>query len=118
VSTITYPAAGHMTPAPRLRLTARGRIVVGALIAAPVVVFALLVGLGAPGAQATAETGTVTFTTVSIAPGQTLWDVAVRVAPDADPREVIADILALNNLSSGDVQPGQKLAIPAEYVRP
>jgi LysM repeat protein len=29
---------------------------------------------------------------------------------------VVADILSLNNLESGDVQPGQELAIPAEYA--
>ncbi len=53
---------------------------------------------------------------VSVAPGQSLWQLAEQVAPRADPREVVADILALNQLASADVQPGQELAIPAQYA--
>ena len=105
------------TSAPRLRLTPRGRAVFGTLAALPVVAIALFLGLGAPGAQASGSptTGTTTFEYVSVAPGQSLWQLAEQLAPQADPSEVVADILALNNLSSGVVQPGQKLAVPAEY---
>ena len=107
--------------APRLRLTSRGRMVFGTLAAIPLIAIALLVGPNVLGAQAT---GTLSapegvensFQYVSIAPGQSLWQLAEQVAPQADPREVVADILTLNNLSSGDVQPGQKLAIPAAYA--
>ena len=56
-----------------------------------------------------------TFEYVSIAPGQSLWQLAEQVAPQADPREVVADILSLNQLRSADVQPGQELAIPLQY---
>jgi hypothetical protein len=119
-TTTVYGAA----PAPRLRLTSRGRFVFGTLVAIPLIAIALLVGPNVIGAQAigaqaigatagaTAETS---FEYVSIAPGQSLWQLAEQVAPQADPREVVADILTLNNMRSGDVQPGQKLAIPAQY---
>jgi len=37
------------------------------------------------------------------------------VAPAADPRDFISDVLDLNRLNSVVIQPGQVLAIPAEY---
>jgi hypothetical protein len=107
--------AFNAAPAPRLRLTSRGRAVLGTLAAIPVIAIALLVGPNVLGAQATDAPIVNSFQYVSIAPGQSLWQLAEQVAPQADPREVVADILTLNNLSSGDVQPGQKLAIPAAY---
>jgi hypothetical protein len=111
MTTITY---GTAPAVPRLRLTSRGRAVFGALAALPLVAVALFLGIGANGAQAGDDApGTLTY--VSIAPGESLWQLAEQVAPQADPREVVADILALNRLTSGDVQPGQELAIPAQY---
>lgn len=112
MTTITFTSA----PAPRLRLTSRGRAVFGTLIVIPLVVVALFLGFPSGGAAATNNPATCTFEYVSIEPGQSLWQLAEQVAPQADPREVIADILSLNNLSSGDVQPGQELAIPAQYA--
>jgi hypothetical protein len=103
--------------APRLRLTRRGRAVFTTLAAVPLVAIAVFLGLGGGDAVAgSAATGTTSFTYVSIAPGQSLWQLAEQVAPQADPREVVADILALNGLRSADVQPGQKLAIPSQYA--
>jgi hypothetical protein len=103
-------------PQPRLRLTDRGRLVFGTLIALAIGVAAIVVGPNVLGAEAGLDSGTTSFTYVSIAPGESLWQLAEQVAPQADPREVVADILSLNNLSSGDVQPGQQLAIPAQYA--
>jgi hypothetical protein len=111
-----HTAAFATAPAPRLRITSRGRMVLGTLAAIPVIAIALLVGPNVLGAQATDTAIESSFQYVSIAPGQSLWQLAEQVAPQADPREVVADILTLNNLSSGDVQPGQKLAIPAAYA--
>ncbi|MBX3194974.1 MAG: LysM peptidoglycan-binding domain-containing protein [Microbacteriaceae bacterium] len=122
MTAITGPAVIQ----PRLRITRRGRAVVAFLAAVPLIVAAYL-GLGLPaqasGAQATAAqasaglgSGAAAFTYVSVEPGQSLWQLANDIAPEADPREVVADILALNNLRSADVQPGQELAIPMEYA--
>lgn len=49
---------------------------------------------------------------VTVAAGDTLWSVAERVDPDADPREVIAAIMTINDLSSPTIQPGQVLRLP------
>jgi LysM domain len=91
--------------------------VFGTLAVMPVVAIAIFLGIGAGGAQATGDLSTASFDYVSVAPGQSLWQLAEQLAPQADPSEVVADIVALNHLISGDVQPGQRLAVPAEYSR-
>jgi hypothetical protein len=116
MTAITF--SGSPVRAPRLRLTPRGRAVFTTLAAAPLVAFALFIGLGggdAVAGQNSPASVAVTYEYVSIAPGQSLWQLAEQVAPQADPREVVADILSLNQLRSADVQPGQELAIPLQY---
>jgi len=101
---------------PRLRITRRGRAVLTLLIAVPVAIGAAVAGVGALGAAAGTHSGTAAFEYVTVEPGESLWQLAESVAPNADPRDVIAGILNLNDLSSGEVQPGQRLAIPAQYA--
>jgi LysM repeat protein len=45
-------------------------------------------------------------------PGDSLWSVARRVAPDNDPREVVEQIRRLNDLTSAEIQVGQQLLLP------
>ncbi len=40
---------------------------------------------------------------------------AEDLAPSADPRDVMADLVNLNQLVTEEVQPGQRLAIPEKY---
>ncbi len=102
--------------AARLRITRRGRTVVGLLIAVLLAFAAAAFGLGAVGAAAgSSAASTASFHYVTVYPGESLWQLAETIAPTADPRDVVADILTLNNLSSGDVQAGQRLAIPSQY---
>jgi hypothetical protein len=103
-------------PTPRLHITKRGRAVVTFLVAVPLAIAAAAFGIGAVGAAAGSTTASTTsFHYVTVDPGESLWQLAEMIAPTADPRDVVADIVSLNNLSSGDVQPGQRLAIPAKY---
>jgi len=126
MTTIGMTATGIQGPAPRaegssrrtrLRLTRRGRRVVAGLAALPAVagiVAALVVGGGA--AFAARDAGApVHFRTVTVEPGQSLWSVAEEVAPQADPRDVVDSIVRLNALDGVTVDPGQELAIPAQY---
>lgn len=64
--------------------------------------------------QATAgnESGTQQFAYVTVSAGETLWQLAERVAPNSDPRDWIAQVVSLNGLTSAEVQPGQQIAIP------
>ncbi|MFJ6158021.1 LysM peptidoglycan-binding domain-containing protein [Pseudarthrobacter sp. NPDC092184] len=104
-------------PLPPLRLTRRGRIV---LIGIPLVLLAaLLLSLAgffnspAKASDSDAELQTTSAVTVTVQPGQSLWGIAAAVAPDRDARDVVADIVQLNNLSAGAVFPGQQLFVPA-----
>jgi nucleoid-associated protein YgaU len=49
---------------------------------------------------------------VVVGPGDTLWQIAGDHAPDRDPRSVVDDIVALNELTSTGVQAGQTLVVP------
>lgn len=102
--------------APRLRLTRRGRAVFSALAAIPLLIAALVFGLGAGGAVATNDAATDSLTWVTVDGGQSLWDLAAEIAPTEDPREFAAQVAAFNQLDGAVLQPGQKLAIPPQYT--
>ncbi|MCU1441506.1 MAG: hypothetical protein JWP85_2503 [Rhodoglobus sp.] len=102
--------------APKLRLTQRGRAVLTVLAATPLVVAALLFALNGGGATASLEGSNVPFQYVTVESGQSLWQLAEEIAPRADPRDVIAEFVKLNALTSPDVFAGQELAIPAQYA--
>jgi nucleoid-associated protein YgaU len=46
--------------------------------------------------------------------GDTLWSIAGRVAPGRDPRAVVDEIAAVNDVAAGSIVPGQSLVIPVE----
>lgn len=99
----------------KLRITARGQVVLVSFVA---IVLAIVVGFftfGTTGANASTEAGSNDFTYVSIHSGETLWDVASRLDPNADPRDLIAEIVQLNALTGSDVEVGQRIALPERY---
>ena len=51
-------------------------------------------------------------TIVVVQSGQTLWGIARDVAPDHDPRSVIAQIRDLNDLGTRSIVAGQSLVVP------
>ncbi|WP_411722148.1 LysM peptidoglycan-binding domain-containing protein [Mycetocola sp.] len=109
------PAVSSKQPSGRLRLTRRGRVVFTSLAAAPLVAVAAWLGVNALPAVATSSASSVVFEYATIESGQSLWQLATSVAPDADPRDVIADLMRLNQLDTSTVSPGQRIAIPAQY---
>jgi hypothetical protein len=114
-STSATAAAGSPGATMRLRLTRRGRVVLTSLAAIPLVVGALFFALNGGGAAAIGDQAHVHFQYVTVEPGQSLWSIAETVAPNADPRDVIADVVSLNQLESAVVSPGQRIAIPSQY---
>jgi LysM repeat protein len=102
-------AASRPRPAAPLRLTRRGRLVVVLSLLA-----LLVVGLASTG-QSSQASGRVAATrpvTVTVQTGETLWQLATRVAPHTDPRLVVDEIERLNRLSGSTVYAGQQLRVP------
>jgi len=119
MSTITLSGTGLASTVarkPRLRLTARGRAVLLAVIAIPVAGVIAAAALNGGAATATLEAGEP-VSVIAVPSGESLWSIAELLAPEADPREVIDDIVRFNRLPSADVQAGQALAIPPQYSR-
>lgn len=99
-----------------LRLTRRGRIVFTTLAALPIVAGALVFAVNGGGAIAgDASQQGVSFDYISVPPGESLWSLAEELAPQDDPRVVVAAFIKLNQLGTSQVQAGQRLAIPAGY---
>ena len=102
----------------RLRLTRRGRRLLAGLAALPASIALTIAIMGGGAALASRDAGApaASFTTVTVASGQSLWTIAEEVAPAADPRDVVDAIARLNALDGVTVSAGQRLAIPAEYA--
>ena len=52
------------------------------------------------------------FDYVTVRSGENLWALAEKYAPTKDPRDFIADIVALNNLDDTVLAAGMRLALP------
>lgn len=100
---------------PRLVLTRRGRL--AALIATSVVMLALALTLGASTLGASTPAGDspvpgTETTTVTVAPDQTLWNIAAEANPHADIRRTVDEIMELNALPDARVDMGTKIKVP------
>ena len=49
---------------------------------------------------------------ITVNSGESLWQLAAIHAPSEDPRDWIADVVSMNALSSVDLEPGQRIALP------
>lgn len=100
-----------------IRLTRRGRIVFGAfatvLVAA---LLALVAAFAAPEAMASAQgSNGQQFEYVVVQPGSSLWSLATDLDPAADPRDLVTEIVQLNQLNDSSVQAGDAIAVPLRY---
>lgn len=105
--TMLHPPAGRDAVAP-LRLTRRGVVVLVAVVG--------LLGLGlvwlAARSAPTAAAPRPVPASATVRAGDTLWSIASRVAPQADPRAEVAALQHANNLPGAQLVPGQILRIP------
>lgn len=94
-----------------VRLTRRGRLV---LTAMAVLALFLLLSVGRAGSQAATFTETGPgLTQATVQPGDTLWAIAQQLAPEADTRQVVAQIKRLNDLQGSGLRAGQQLLLPS-----
>ncbi|MGH3780740.1 MAG: LysM peptidoglycan-binding domain-containing protein [Pseudonocardiaceae bacterium] len=102
------PAQGGMAAAslPALRSGRLSRVVAAATVTVAVVGGLGWIGQGAgpgiPGQTAVVRVGG----------GETLWDVARRVAPQSDQSAVVHRIRELNGMVGSAIEPGQRLQVP------
>ncbi len=99
-------------PRPGMRLTRRGRIVLGIVLSVPFAAVLMVVGSWSADAE-TRAAGAPATGVVVVQAGQSLWEIARIVEPESDPRATITAIRDLNGLGSDAVVPGQALVVPA-----
>lgn len=90
--------------AQRISVLAKAILLVTALIMA--------IGYFSSNASASSEVSKASFHYLTVSAGQTLWGLAETHAKGQDPREWIASVVDLNNLTTNQLQPGQRLALP------
>jgi len=78
-----------------------GLILVGALL-----------GLGASAVKAGQQRPSTPEWSHVVAPGETLWELAVAGAPSTDPRKTVDRLIEANHLRGGIIFPGQRLVLP------
>ena len=100
----------HTTTSRHTRLTRRGRVL---LLASLVAVLFGAFSLGRSVSEAAPPSPPPARHLVTVQQGDSLWSLAHEVAPDNDPREVVALIRDLNDLSTSGLTPGQELVLPA-----
>ena len=100
--------ARRRPPAAPARLTRRGRVVVVLVTLLLLVVAGFT--LGRVSSQAAGPSRPLP--TVTVHPGETLWQIAARVAPGSDRRAFIGQLEQLNGIRDGRVVAGQQLRLP------
>ena len=100
-------------PGRTTHLTVRGRLVVLLTLVA-LLLAAFSVGRAASGAATSpaAVPPPPAAVPMTVQPGDTLWEVARRVAPQADPREVVQVLQRANDLQGPALRVGQQLLLP------
>lgn len=105
-----------------LQLTRRGRLVFFGIPALVMAAALLLMSLGiffgsiASPAHASSQIPVTDMseyaTTVTVLQGDSLWSIAGESNPTRNIREVVQEIVALNDLGAGVLQAGQQLFVP------
>jgi LysM repeat protein len=95
-----------------IRLNRRGRLARTFVVLSLAIVMASVVSAKAGAGQDVAPAKAGSFITVTVAPGDTVWSLANRLAAGGDVRSLVSEIISVNSLDSVDVATGQKLRIP------
>ena len=102
---------GYGAPQARIRAP---RLTKAVRLAAAVAVTLVVVGGAGWMGQAASPGVPVETALTRVGAGETVWDVAQRVAPRSDQRAVVERIRQLNGMADSAIQPGQQLQVPDE----
>lgn len=108
-SRITRPIA---PVSKRVVLNQKGRRFVRQATVLAVAVVAAISFFSGQAATAGSDAVKTDFTYVTIHSGESLWQLAGKIAPNEDPRDWITKVVNLNALTSAEVAPGQRIALP------
>ena len=95
-----------------IRLNRRGRLARTFVVLSLAIVLGSVVSAKAGAGTDAAPAVAGSFITVTVAPGDTVWSLATRLAGGGDVRALVSEIIEVNSLNSVDVATGQKLRIP------
>ena len=95
-----------------IRLNRRGRLARTFVVLSLAIVLGSVVSAKAGAGTDVAPAAAGSFITVTVAPGDTVWSLATRLADGSDVRSLVSEIISVNSLASVDVATGQKLRIP------
>ena len=82
------------------------------VVAAATVTLAVVAGLGWIGRPGASPGIPAKTAVIRVGAGETVWDVARRVAPQSDQRAVVERIRQLNGIVGSAITPGQQLQVP------
>ena len=95
-----------------VHLNRRGRLARTFVVLSLAIVLGSVVSAKAGAGTDAAPQMAGSFITVTVAPGDTVWSLANRLAGGGDVRSLVSEIISVNSLDSVDVATGQKLRIP------
>ncbi len=91
------------------RITNKYRFIT--FVAVMVMICSMIIGAVFP--VSAADHRKISYTEIRVESGDTLWNIARAYGDSSkDVREVVYDICQANNISAGDIYPGQVLRIP------
>lgn len=100
----------------KMKLTRRGRFILRGL---PLLTLLALIVLGAisvltagPVQAGDADLESEGTALVQVKAGESLWDIAAATAAEQDTRDVVNEIMKINDLDSVAIQGGQQLEVP------
>ena len=99
-------------PSGSIVLNRRGRLARTFVVLSLAIVLGSVVSAKAGAGTDAAPAKAGSFITVTVAPGDTVWSLATRLAHGGDVRSLVSEIISVNSLASVDVATGQKLRIP------
>ena len=105
---------GSSTNPSGIRLNRRGRLARTFVVLSLAVVLASVFGLKAGAGTTDAVGAPTSFIEVTVAPGDTLWSLATRMADGGDVRAMVDEISSVNSLATAELQAGQKVRIPLD----
>jgi Tfp pilus assembly protein FimV len=107
----TEHAFGHHRSMERTYVRRRRTVVVVGTALVAVLLSPLAAAAVRPG-HAPASAPPVPVERVVVGDGDTLWSIAQRVRPDADPRMTVDAIVRSNDVDAGSLIPGETLSVP------